>query len=206
MSINPRLQDGVYDLNLIKEIHEHMDDMERVIGSFHDQVAFATDRWMRRHRDLPDTTAGDVVPVSLVIPVAMDSFVDGLLIGIASALQFRAGLVLALANMMEMGFLGMAYSLRISRCTGSSVMVRNVALFSPPLIMTVAAGLGALVAHGARQIPALFVSFVGFGIVALLALVCGELLIEARENQGEATYWYVQLCLFAGVYIVLVGH
>lgn len=182
-----------------------MDDMDRVIGSFHDQVSFATDRWMRRHRELPDTTTGDEVPASLVIPVIMDSFVDGLLIGVACGLQFRAGVVLALANVMEMGFLGMAYSLRISRCTGSNSTVRAIALFSPPVVMTLAAGAGALVAHVATNIPVLYVSFVGFGIVALLALVCGELLIEARENQGELTYWYVQLCLFVGVYIVLVG-
>lgn len=62
-----------------------------------------------------------------------------------------------------------------------------------------------MIANTARDIPALYVGLVGFGIVALLALVCGELLIEARENQEGEAKWYVQLCLFVAVYIVLLS-
>jgi zinc transporter ZupT len=195
---------GTYDLSTIKEIYEHMEDMDHVISSFHDQVANATSRWTRRHRILPDTNVGDVVPVSLVIPVTMDCFVDGFLIGVTCALSPNAGIVLGCANCLEMSFLGMAYALRITKCTGSSQFVRTLTLYSPPLLMFLASGFGAFVAQVSRDVPAVFVAFVSFGIVALLALVCGELLIEARECQGEEAKWYVQLCLFAGVYLVIM--
>jgi zinc transporter ZupT len=179
--------------------------MEPVVNSFHDQVAAASNRWARRHRELPETATGDVVPVSLVIPVTMDCFVDGMLIGVASALSLKAGLVLALANCLEMGFLGIAYSLRISKCTGSSLLTRQLTMYCPPLLMFCAAGAGSFIAHISKAVPAVFVSFVGFGIVALLSLACGEMIIEARENQSDdGVRWYVQVWIFVGVYLVLV--
>ena len=55
------------------------------------------------------------------------------------------------------------------------------------------AGLGAFLANMAHANPAIFVSFVGFGVVALLALVCNELIVSAREAQGEEGKWYIQV-------------
>jgi hypothetical protein len=51
----------------------------------------------------------------------------------------------------------------------------------------------------------LFIAFVAFGVVALLFLVCNELLIEARNAQGEDEKWWISLCIFAGVYVVLLA-
>ena len=48
------------------------------------------------------------------------------------------------------------------------------------------------------------VSFVAFGVVSLLALVCNELLIEAKEAQGEKEIIWVNLLIFAGIYLVLM--
>jgi zinc transporter ZupT len=191
-------------LNTIKEIHEHMEDMDNVLDSFHDQVMTAASRWIRRRRALPETSVGDSVPISLVIPVTMDCFVDGFLIGVSCALSSKAGIVLGCANCLEMSFLGMAYAMRIVKCTGSSQLVRTLTLYCPPLLMFVAAGFGAFVADASKGIPSVCVGLVGFGIIALLALVCGELLIEAREGQGEEAKWYVQIWLFAGVYLILM--
>ena len=53
-------------------------------------------------------------------------------------------------------------------------------------------------------VPAVFVSFVAFGVVSLLALVCNELLIEAKEAQGEKEIIWVNLLIFAGIYLVLM--
>lgn len=198
------MQAGHYDLNVLKEMHEHMEDMDHVISSFHDHVAHATSRWARRAREMPETQIGDVVPLNLFIPVTMDCFVDGFLIGVSCSLSPKAGIVLGFANCLEMGFLGMAYSLRLKKCTGSSLLFRMLALYFPPLLMFLAAGFGAFVAFEAQSIPAVFVSFVAFGTVALLALVCMELLIESRETQGEEPVWWVQLSLFAAVYLVLM--
>ena len=63
-------------------------------------------------------TEGDKVPYGLVVPVIMDCFTDGFLIGVAVALSFKAGIILGAANCLEMSFLGMAYSTRLVKCTG----------------------------------------------------------------------------------------
>lgn len=46
--------------------------------------------------------------------------------------------------------------------------------------MFLASGLGAFLAAASHSVPAVYVGFVAFGVVALLFLVCNELLIEAR--------------------------
>jgi hypothetical protein len=46
--------------------------------------------------------------------------------------------------------------------------------------MFLASGFGAYLAETARSVPAVYVGFVSFGVVALLFLVCNELIIEAR--------------------------
>ena len=61
---------------------------------------------------------GDKVPYGLVVPVVMDCFADGFLIGVAVALSFNAGVILGAANCLEMSFLGMVYSTRLVKCTG----------------------------------------------------------------------------------------
>ena len=49
---------------------------------------------------------GDAVPVSLVVPVTLDCFVDGFLIGVSVSISPSAGIVLSVANCLEMSFLG----------------------------------------------------------------------------------------------------
>jgi zinc transporter ZupT len=70
--------------------------------------------------------------------------------------------------------------------------------------MFFAAGLGALMASTVRDIPMCFIAFVAFGVVALLFLVCNELLIEAKNAQGEEEKWWISLCIFLGIYMVLI--
>ena len=177
---------GPYEL---KEIYMHMDEMHGHLESFHMTIEKFGRRWERRRESMVMPRKGDNVPTSLVIPVAMDAFTDGLLIGVTTALTKKAGLIVAVANTMEMGILGMAYSARISKCTGSSAAVRFLSLYLPPILMLFATALGAFLANEATSEPIVHISFVGFGIVALLALVCSELLIEARALQGEEEEW-----------------
>lgn len=88
--------------------------------------------------------------------------------------------------------------------TGSTPLARNLALYIPPLIMFLVAGLGALIGVATYEIPIIYIALVAFGTVALLALVCTELLIEARENQGDDEKWYINIFIFVGIYIVLL--
>ena len=50
----------------------------------------------------------------------------------------------------------------------------------------------------------LYVILVSFGIVSLLFLVCNELIIEAKNSQGDDEKWYVGGTIFFGVYVVLL--
>jgi zinc transporter ZupT len=187
----------------LKEVYHHMDEMHENLESFHTTVEKIGRRWKSK-RELMMPSLGATVPTSLLVPVTMDCFTDGLLIGVAVAINTKAGLVLGLANTLEMGTLGMAYSCRISKCTGSTLLVRNLTLYIPPICMFLSAGLGAFIADAASDDPVIYVAFVGFGVVALLSLVCGELLIEAREAQGDDDKWYINLWVIIGVYLVLM--
>ena len=95
-----------------------MADMDKQITFFHDSVQKAASRWGRKAYTLPDPELGDVIPAGLVVPVTIDCFVDGFLIGVTVALSPKAGVLLGAANVLEMGSLGMAYAVRLKNCTG----------------------------------------------------------------------------------------
>lgn len=186
----------------IQEIHDHMQDMDRHISHFHDYVDRWTWKW--KSTDLVETTLGDVLPNSLIIPVTIDCFVDGFLIGVTIAVSPQAGYILAAANCLEMGSLGMAYSSRIAKCTGSSLLYRQLAVIVPPLIMFLASGLGAAAAGYSDGLPAAFIAFVAFGVFALISLICCELIVEAREVQDAEDMWWMELFIFLGIYLVIM--
>jgi zinc transporter ZupT len=88
--------------------------------------------------------------------------------------------------------------------TGSTKDAVNLALYGPPLLMLLASGLGAAIGATVQAIPIIFVAMVSFGAVALLFLVCNELLIEAREAQGDDEKWFISIMVFVGIYLVLM--
>lgn len=192
----------------LKGMVHRIDHMGKLVNNFHDAADDVVQRWVRHTgfstRIMPEPETGDKLPLGLIIPVVVDCFADGFLIGVSCAVSPKAGIVLGFANCLEMSFLGMGYAARLKRCTGSSRCARYVALYGPPLIMFLSSGFGAFVAVLSLQTPAIFISFVAFGAVALVALVCGELIIEARESQGDEEVWYVSLCLYLGIYLVLM--
>ena len=192
------------DAFALKEVHAHMADMDKQISLFHDSVQKVASRWGRKAYTLPDPELGDVIPAGLVVPVTLDCFVDGFLIGVTVALSPKAGVILGAANVLEMGSLGMAYAVRLKNCTGSRVLSRALALYSPPFVMLLSAGFGAKLAASSQAIPSMFVGFVAFGTVALLALACNELIVEARSAlEGEGPKW-PSIFLFIGVWVVLM--
>lgn len=197
------INEPVIDQSTLEEVHDHMNEMDAQLNFFHESVESAASRW-QRSRPLMDTEVGDKLPVGLVIPVVLDGFVDGFLIGVATALSHKAGIILGFANILEMAFLGMAYSSRLNKCTGSSCLVRAIALYSPALIMFLSSGVGAALAILSVEYPAFYIGFVAFGVVALLFLVCNELLIEARAAQGSEERWWISILVFIGIYVVLM--
>lgn len=197
------IDEPMIDKHVLHEMYEHMTAMDRQIEKFHNIIESSASKW-RRNSALPQTQIGDKLPFNLILPVTIDCFVDGFLIGVSVAISPKAGFILASANCFEMSFLGMAYASRLVKCTGTSALRRNLALYGPPVVMFFAAGLGSLMASAVRHIPMIFVAFVAFGVVALLFLVCNELLIEAKNAQGEEEKWWISICIFAGIYMVLI--
>jgi len=197
------LEDKI-DKYVLSEMVLHIKEMGHRLEMLHDTVDAVASKW-RHSQPMPSPEEGAKLPTTLIVPVTIDCFVDGFLIGLSVAVSPIAGFVLAAANSLEMSFLGMAYSARLSKCTGSSLIARQAALYLPCLLMFFASGFGSFAAEAARDYPAVFVSFVSFGVTALISLVCCELLIEARESQGDEAKWWVQLFIFAGVYVVLMS-
>jgi zinc transporter ZupT len=191
-----------YTPDNIQEIHDHVQDMDRQINIFHELFDRWTWKW--KSTELYEPFLGETLPRSLIIPVVIDCFIDGFLIGITIAISTQAGYLLAAANCLEMGSLGMAYSSRLAKCTGSSVLSRQVAVISPPLLMLLASGLGAAVAGYSEANPISFVIFISFGVFALVSLVLSELIIEARHVQEAEEKWWMELFIFLGVYVVLM--
>lgn len=201
------IQEANVDDETLVEMHEHMEHMDLQLSSFHEQVENAAAKWRRsRPTSMASTHTGDKVPFSLVIPVVFDCFLDGMLIGVACCLSPAGGIILGVANSLEMIFLGIAYATRLAKCTGSSEDYRSVITYFPPFFIFLGAGLGGWVADASSldHHPALFVGYTAFVAVILMALVCGELLVQAKEAQGESTTWWVNSFILVGVYGVLV--
>lgn len=118
------------DRRTLREMVGHINDMDHHINQFHKSVCLVTSKWRYRNMMMPEE--GAKLPMGLIVPVTIDCFVDGFMIGISVSLSSRAGFILAAANSLEMSFLGMAYSARLVKCTGSSQFSRILCLILPP--------------------------------------------------------------------------
>lgn len=118
-------------------------------------------------------------PVTLLITLAVDITIDGLLVGLAFAAGAAKGLLLALALSIEAFFLGMSGAVALSKAGEGRGK-----------IIATAAGLAVLVALGAVVGASLLSGLTGlaldavlsFAVAALLYLVVEELLVEAHEE------------------------
>jgi len=197
------IAEPILDKSVVKEMRIHMEYMNKQIEKFHHSIENVTERW---HRSLPkiEINEGDKLPMGMIIPVFMDAMTDGFLLGISSTISLKAGIILSFANCLEMSFLGMAYASRLVKCTGSSFEKRTLALYGPAFIMFISSIIGGAIGSAVQDITAVYVAMVSFGAVALLYLVTNELLIEARESQGDDNKWYISIMIFVGIYIVLM--
>jgi len=122
-----------------------------------------------------------------------------MLIGLTASAATVAGLVMALATAIEMGFLGFSYScsLRAIRKNACSP-VRLLLVSLPPLTLLLAAWLAGVFGEALDPSGLPFVGLISFSLVCLLFLVTQELLIEAAEKSG-GELWYVNLWFFLGL-------
>ena len=190
---------SVVSNQMIKRLYNEMNAVDRALDSIHESVEY---RW-RRSRPFPIIPIGSPIPLGMLLPIVIDGFIDGFMVGVSCSISINAGIVLSAANSIEMSLLGMALSTRVTKCTGSSKLVRYAAVATPPVVMVLGTLLGTYLGDISKRDPLLFTSFVSFGIVSLLYLCCNELIIEAREIQKGGNLWYVSIYLFVGVYSVI---
>ena len=134
----------------------------------------------------------------LIFAVAVDLFVDGLLVGAALTVGAKQGVLIAIALTIE------AFFLAISTC--STLRVRGagpskIFLVSVFLAVLVATGVLAARIFSAQVSGGLLVGTLSFATAALLYLVVEELLVEAhREEDHIATPAF----FFAGFLLLYV--
>lgn len=147
-----------------------------------------------------DGGAGEKSPAGLVVTVAVDVLIDGLLIGVGFSAGEEVGILLAVALTLELLFLGLS----VAAALAAEEIARSK-------IIAVVLGLGVLVLVGAAIGGFLLgglsggwlVVVLSFGAAALLYLVTEELLVEAHER--EDTPWVTAL-FFAGFLALYVLH
>ncbi|MGH6753791.1 MAG: ZIP family metal transporter, partial [Bradyrhizobium sp.] len=112
----------------------------------------------------------------LVVMVAVDIFIDGLVLGIGFAAGAKQGFLLTVALTIEVLFLGLSVT---------GVLAESIR--QPARVLAIVAGLAILLPVGAAfGIPVSYLpnfwiaAFFSFGLVALLYLVTEELLVEAH--------------------------
>jgi len=143
-------------------------------------------------------------PSALAFAVCLDAFIDGFLIGISSASAetaggggSNAGVVMAVALTIEMGFLGLTFAMSTVR--KQSTAVAFISILAPPCLILLGCAVGAFGAAQLAAEPSLHVGLVSFGIAALLYLVTEELLLEAHESLGgEEHVWWIDALFFVG--------
>jgi zinc transporter ZupT len=136
-------------------------------------------------------------PTAFLAAVVVDSFLDGLLVGIASTVQGTAGPMMALSLSVEMSFIGLTLATALQGRHGIKCLL---SAFAGPVILVGGALVGGLLSSTLQQHhPAFFVGSMAFGASALLFMVAEELLLEAHE-QGDHVWW-VDVQLYTGFYV-----
>ena len=146
---------------------------------------------IRRLGEMSKSTLG------LVVMVAVDIFIDGLVLGIGFAAGPKQGFLLTVALTIEVLFLGLSLTPELSE-----------AIQRPTKVIAVVAGLAILLPIGAAlgipvsHLPNFWIAaFFSFGLIALLYLVTEELLVEAHSAPEKP--WVTSL-FFVGFLLILL--
>lgn len=118
-------------------------------------------------------------PTSLLLTLAIDIALDGMLIGVSFAAGAKQGLLLTIALTLEVLFLGMsgAVALRGAGAPPANTIAVTCGLAG---LMLAGAAIGALLLSTASAI--VIDAVLSFGLAAMLYLVTEELLVEAHET------------------------
>jgi len=140
----------------------------------------------------------NLLPWGLLVGIAVDIFLDGMLVGVGFAAGESEGLLLSIALSIEILALGLVVSTELKS-----------AKFKPKTILLVISALSVSILLGAL-IGSILLNYVGdnvltgvlaFGLSALMYLVTEELLVEAHEHKDTPFYTAV---FFIGFFVFLL--
>lgn len=119
---------------------------------------------------------------SLVVLVAIDIFIDGVVVGIGFAAGEEQGTILLIALTAEILFLGLSATEELREVVKSRLAVIATVLAGGALLP-----LGALLGEPVHMLPPFYLtaSF-AFALIALLYLVTEELLVEAHRQPDSS--------------------
>ena len=131
-----------------------------------------------RMSDHFETVGGQKAAIGVIVLIAFDVLLDGVVMGVAFSEQARQGRILTIALMFELAFLGLSVATAMQNAGASK---RRIVAVTAGI--AIALPIGALLGIGPlASLPVTpFASVLAFGTVALLYLVTEELLAEAHE-------------------------
>ena len=135
--------------------------------------------WSQRLESRSPVKTG-AIPSGFVIAMGVDFLVDGVLLGLGTLAGERVGTLMAIVLSVELFSLGGAV---VSRIGGEGVSRWKQFAVLASMVVTFLVGVyGAQLLLGDAS-PELLVTFLSFGLSALLFLVTEELLSEAHETE-----------------------
>merc|ERR1712166_1206524 len=141
------------------------------------------------------------IPWGLVAAITVDGAVDGLLIGLSYSVSTAAGITMAIATCIEMGFTGFAFAMGIKEAMETrSSTTKWLITMVPPVAIVLVGFAGAALGSALEDNRGVLIGLIAFSVVAILFLVTHELLCEAFELQHGEVLWYVNVWLFLGLY------
>ncbi len=144
-----------------------------------------------------DHSSGSKSTASLLIAVAIDIFIDGLLVGIGFAISIAKGLIISIALSLELLFLVLSVDATLQKSGKKflSILLINVGF---AILVFAGSALGLTFLNASKSTMVLITSF---GAAALLYLAIEELLKEAHEEKETTTSTAM---FFLGFLIVLL--
>ena len=143
------------------------------------------------------------LPVSLLVAIGVDIFIDGLLLGVGFSAGNKEGTLLAIALSVELLSLGMATATELDENTlGKTKSIIVISLLAS--IFFISAVLGATLLHNLSDNAMEIV--LSFGLSALLFLVTEELLREAHEEKETVLHtsaFFIGFLLFLVLGMIL---
>jgi zinc transporter ZupT len=138
------------------------------------------------------------LPTAFLTAIVIDAALDGLLIGISTAIDPSTGPILSASLTVESTFFGITIATALRGRGISPGLLLGASALGPVGLLAGSIAGGAL-APTLIDSPVLLAGLLGFGTSTILFMVAEELLLEAHEEGGEHIWW-VDFQLYTGFF------